>query len=86
MDPEPGSGAFLTPRSGSQTHISESLVTNFLGKKFFNSWSIGSNFSVPVQKNKMVYNFVTFMDRKKVRRQIFPLLFCCMLHVALIKI
>jgi hypothetical protein len=40
-DSDPGSGAFLTPGSGMnffpdpgfQTHISEALVYNFLGKK-----------------------------------------------------
>jgi hypothetical protein len=51
-DPDPGSGAFLTPGSGiqnrfipdlgSQTHIFESA--NFLGKKFYNSLKIGPNF------------------------------------------
>ncbi len=50
-DPDPGSGAFLTPGSGmgffpdpgSQDHILKSF-DNFFGKKFYNSLKIGPNF------------------------------------------
>jgi hypothetical protein len=31
-DPDPGSGAFFTPRPGSQTYIFENMVINFLVK------------------------------------------------------
>jgi hypothetical protein len=60
-DLDPGSGAFLTPRSGirkpiqdpgSQTHIFESLATifdNFLGKKFYHSLK---NFFFSISKIK----------------------------------
>ncbi len=53
-DPDPGSGAFLTPRSGirdgffSGSRIPrpyfEELFDIFFGKKFYNSLKIGPNF------------------------------------------
>jgi hypothetical protein len=55
-DPDPGSGAFLTPRSGmnNQIHISECLETIFLGVKrlnFFDAdpgWKkLGSGINIP---------------------------------------
>jgi hypothetical protein len=82
-DPDPGSGAFLTPGSsgiqnrffpnpgsrisdsGSQTHIFESLMTIFWGKKFYNSLKIGPNFFLQHFKNKIIYNFAKFMATKK---------------------
>ncbi len=77
-DPDPGSGAFLTPGSGSgigflripdlgsQTHIFESLVSdNILGKKFYNSLRIGPNFFLQHFKNKIIFNYVIFVATKK---------------------
>ncbi len=68
---DPGSGAFLTPGSGirnrffpdpgSQIHIFESLVTVFLGKKFYNSLKIGPNFFLHHFKTKVICNFVKFV-------------------------
>jgi hypothetical protein len=50
-DPDPGSGAFLTPGSGISDPGSliprpyfEELFDNFFGKKFYNSLKIGPNF------------------------------------------
>jgi hypothetical protein len=43
-DPDPGSGAFLTPGSGIPNPYFEELSDNFLGKKFYNSLKIGPNF------------------------------------------
>ncbi len=80
-DPDPGSGAFLTPGSRirnrffpdpgsripdprSQTHIFESLVTIFWGKKFCNSLKIGQNFFFST-KTKIMYNFVKFVATLK---------------------
>jgi hypothetical protein len=74
-DPDPGSGAFLTPGSGirnrfsgsrisdpeSQTHTFESLVTIFWAKKFYNSLKIGPNFFLQHFKTKIMYNFVKFV-------------------------
>jgi hypothetical protein len=40
---DPGSGAFLTP--GSLTHILESFVIIFLGKKFYNFLKLAKFFS-----------------------------------------
>ncbi len=70
-DPDPGSGDFLTPGSGirnrffpdpgSQIHIFESLLTIFLGKKFYNSLKIGPNFFLQHIKTKIMCNFVKFV-------------------------
>ncbi len=55
-DPDPGSGAFLTPGSGIRNGFFpdpgsriprpyfEELFDNFVGKKFYNSLKIGPNF------------------------------------------
>jgi hypothetical protein len=69
-NPDPGSGAFLTPGSGirnrffpdpgSQIHTFESCE-NFLGKKFYNSLKIGPNFFLQHFKTKIMYNFVKFV-------------------------
>jgi hypothetical protein len=40
-------------------------VTNFLGKKFYNSVKIGPNFFLQHFKNKIIYNFVKFVAIKK---------------------
>jgi hypothetical protein len=74
-DPDPGSGAFLTPGSGirnrcfpdlgSRTHIFKSLVISFSGKKFYNSLKIGPNFFLQHSKNKIIFNLVNFMSTKK---------------------
>ncbi len=66
-DPDPGSGAFLTPGSGirnkffsdpgSQSHIFESLVTIFWVK----SSIIGPNFFLQHFKTKIIFNFVKFV-------------------------
>jgi hypothetical protein len=61
---DPGSGAFLTP--GSQTHIFESLVTIFWGKKFYNSLKIDPNFFLQHSKTKIICNFVKFVATLKV--------------------
>jgi hypothetical protein len=72
---DPGSGVFLTPGSGirnrffpdpgSQTLIFESLVTIFLGKKFYNSLKNAPNFFLQHFTNNIVFNFVKFMAPKK---------------------
>jgi hypothetical protein len=62
-DPDPGSGAFLTPGSGIRNRFFPDpgsripnpyfweLRDNFLGKKFYNSLKIGPNFFLqPFQK------------------------------------
>jgi hypothetical protein len=55
---------FRIPDLGSQTHIFKSLVTNCLGKKFYNSVKIGTNFFLQHFKNKIIYNFVKFVAIK----------------------
>ncbi len=75
-NPDPGSGAYLTPGSGirnrffldpgSQIHICESLLTIFLGKKFYNSLKIGPNYFLRHFKNKIIFNFVIFLATKMV--------------------
>ncbi len=62
-DPDPGSGAFLTPGPGSgirnrffpdpgsQTHIFE-LSDKFLGKKFYNFFKTGQIFFFSISKIK----------------------------------
>ena len=71
-DPDPGSGAFLTPGSGigfsvsrisdpgSQPHIFENLLT-ILVKKLYNSLKIGPNFSLQQFKTEIISNFVKFV-------------------------
>ncbi len=77
-DPDPGSGAFVTPGSGiwnrffpnpgsriSKPYYCE-LSDNFLGKKFYNSLKIGTIFFLRHFKNKIIFNFVKFVATKKV--------------------
>ncbi len=84
---DPGSGALLTPESGTrdeifpdpgyQTHVSESLVAMFKKRKiprYLSYLPIGSKIFVPLKK--IVFNFVKFLARKKVETKIFfPFLF-----------
>jgi hypothetical protein len=51
---------------GSQTQIFESLFTIFLGKKFYNSLKIGTNFFLQHFKTKIICNFVKFVATYKV--------------------
>jgi hypothetical protein len=70
--PVSGSGAYLTPGSGSgigffripdlgsripNSYFGE-LSDNFLGKKFYNSLKIGPNFFLQHFKTKIILNFV----------------------------
>ncbi len=77
-DPDPGSGAFLTPGSrigffpdpdlGSRipNPYFWELSDNFLGKKFYDSLKIGPSFFLQHFKNKyVVFNFVKFIASKK---------------------
>ncbi len=89
-DPDPGSGAFLTPGSGisffripdlrSQTHMFESLVTIFWVESsiILCNWH---NFILCQFKIKTIFNFVIIVATKKVRQLIFftPLFCCCVL-------
>jgi hypothetical protein len=52
---------------GSQTHIFESEVTIFWGKKFYNSLKIGPNIFLQHFKNKIIYSSVKFVAIKKLR-------------------
>ncbi len=60
----------LDPPSRIPTHIPESLVHNFWGKKRFNnSMSDGTNFVVCLFKNKIIfYKFCEIYAYKKVRK------------------
>jgi hypothetical protein len=72
-DPDPGSGAFLTPGSGirnrffpdpgSQTHIFEDLVTIFWVKSLIILGKLGKIFSSAYQ-NKIIFSFVKFVAAK----------------------
>jgi hypothetical protein len=61
-DPDPGSGAFLTPRfgigffpdPGSQAHIFFELSDNFWGKKFYHFLKIGQIFFLQHFKSKII--------------------------------
>ncbi len=79
-DPDPRSGAFLTPGSGirvrffsgsrisdpgSQTHFFESLVSIFWVKSSMTILKIWPNFFLQHFKNKIIYNFVKFVATKK---------------------
>ena len=74
-DPDPGYGAFLTPRPGSgigffpdpgsQTHIFESLLTHFWVKKSIILSKTGPNIFLQHFKNKIIYNFGKFGTTKK---------------------
>jgi hypothetical protein len=84
-DPDPGSGAFLTPGSGIRNRffpdpgfrISDPgskthIFDNFLAKKFFNSLKIDPNFFLQTFKNKIISNFVKFVAiRKGMTKKIF---------------
>ncbi len=76
-DPDPGSGAFLTPGSGigffwipdlgswiPNPYFWE-LSDNFLGKNFNNSLKIGLHVFLQHFKNKIRFNFVKFVATKK---------------------
>ncbi len=85
-DPDPGSGAFLTPESGIPKRFFPDpgsripnpyfweLIDNFLGKKFYNSLKIGPNYFLRHFKNKIIFNFVKFVATKNDMTTNF---FCC---------
>ncbi len=73
-DPDPGSGAFLTPGSGIRNRFfpdpgsripdpgsQDHIFDNFFGKKFYNSLKIDPNFFLQHFKAKIIYNFVKFV-------------------------
>jgi hypothetical protein len=82
-DPDPGSGAFLTPGPGSgirnrffsrsriPTPYFLKLSEKFLGKRFYNSLKTGQFFSSAFKKKKIIYNFVKFVATKKGLTKIF---------------
>ncbi len=82
-DPDPGSGAFLTPGSGIRNRIFPDLGSripnpyfrelsdNFLCKKFYNSLKIGPNFFLQHFKNKIMFSFVKFVATIKGMTTIF---------------
>ncbi len=92
-DPDPGSGAFLTPGPGSgirnrffpdlgsriPTPYFLELSDKFLGKKFCNSLKTGPNFFLQHLQKKIIYNFVKFVVTKKglTINFFFTPLFCC---------
>jgi hypothetical protein len=61
----PGSGAFLTLDPGSQTHIFDSLMTNFSvkGIEVLSGLAEEKKF-LYLFKNKISYNFELFVDKK----------------------
>jgi hypothetical protein len=63
LDPGSGIGFFRISDPGSQTHTFDfwELSDNFLGKKFYNSLKIYSNFFLQHPKTKIMYNFVKFV-------------------------
>ncbi len=64
LDPDPGSGIgfFRIPDPRSQTHIFESLTTNFWVKSSIILWKL---FFLQHLKNKIIFNFVKFMAKKR---------------------
>ncbi len=90
-DPDPGSGAFLTPGSGIPNPYFWELSDNFLGKKLYNYFKIDPNFFLQHFKTKTIFNFVKFVATKKgIKKKIFhfsllllfwdpgsEILFCC---------
>jgi hypothetical protein len=70
-DPDPGSGAFLTPGFGIRNRFfripdpKPILLTIFLGEKFYNSFKIDPHFFLQTSKNKIIYNFVKFVAIRK---------------------
>ncbi len=92
VDPDPGSGAFLTPGSGEGffripdlgSRISKpyfwELNENFLHKKFHNFLKIGQNFFLQQFKHKIIFSFVKFVATKQGMTTIYfftPLCCCC---------
>ncbi len=80
FDPWTGSGIwnrfFPDPGSrisdpGSQTHIFESLVTNFWVKISIILWKLAQIIFLQHFKNKIIFNFVKFVATKKVWQRIF---------------
>ncbi len=79
-DPDPGSGAFLTPGSGIRNRFFPDpgsrilnpyfweFSDNFLGKKFYNSMKIGPNFFLQQFETKIMWNLWL---HRKVWHQIF---------------
>jgi hypothetical protein len=89
-DPDPGSGAFLTLGSGIRNRFlpvprsripdpKQIYLDNFLGKKFYNSLKIGPNFFLQHFKNKIIYNFLKFVAKKRYDKIFFftSLFFSC---------
>jgi hypothetical protein len=84
-DPDPGSGAFLTPRPGSGIGFFRvpdlgsrirnpyfwELSDTFLGKKFYNFLKTGQQIFLQHFKNKIIFYFVKFVATKKGWQQIF---------------
>ncbi len=67
----------FSPDPGSQTHISESLVTFFFGQNNFSSLSIVSNFFSACSKIKL-FNVIEIYGYKKFKTKILsPPPFCC---------
>jgi hypothetical protein len=61
LDPDPGSGIGFFPDPGSQPIFFRALC-----KKFYNSLTTGPNFFLQHLKNKIIFNFVQFLAKKKV--------------------
>jgi hypothetical protein len=59
------------PKLGSPTHLSEGIVTDFLGKIYVNSLPIGSNFFLILFKNKNKPQFCEIYRHKKGKTKIF---------------
>ncbi len=70
-DPDPGSGAFLTPGSGIPNPYFWEPNDNFLGKKFYNYLKIGPNFFLQHFKNKIAQFCEIYGSKKMVWQQIF---------------
>jgi hypothetical protein len=82
-DPDPGSGAFLTPGSGIRNRFFpdpgsripkqyfRELNDNVLHKKFYNSLKIGPNFFLQHFKHKIIFSFVKFVATKQGMTTIF---------------
>ncbi len=87
-DPDPGSGAFLTPRSrirnrffpdpGSQTLIFESLVKFVWVKSSIILWKLAQNFFFRIkQKNFSSILWNMWLQKKGMTKIFFTPLFCC---------
>jgi hypothetical protein len=66
LDPGSGIGFFRIPDLGSRipNPYFRELSDNFLGKQFYNSLKIGSNYFLQHFKNKIIFNFVKFVATK----------------------